>query len=246
MSALEIFLYIILLGFLPPVLWLVFWIREDSSPEPKKEILKVFLAGMAIVVLAIFLENYFSKTNQYFREVLSYGAFSFQIINLFGFAFIEEISKMLAAVLTAFQSKYFDEPVDALVYMVAAAMGFAALENMLFISDSLQAGINQIILVSAFRFINAILLHASTAILIGAGSAFSYFNHERRLRELAGATALVILLHTAYNFFIINNESGFASFSGIPGQIIATFLVPFGAIVGLVLFEKARRTNIYS
>ena len=47
-------LYLILLGFIPPILWLIFWIREDPHPEPKKEILTVFFAGIAVVALSIF------------------------------------------------------------------------------------------------------------------------------------------------------------------------------------------------
>ncbi len=236
-TLLSIF-YIFVLGFIPPVLWLGFWAREDPHPEPRKEIMIVFLAGMIIVVLAIFLENYLFRTNRLLRDFLAYNGGVFQAINLLGFAFIEEICKTLAAIFTALRSKYFDEPVDAMIYMVAAAMGFAAMENVLFIADSLQYSINQTILVSAFRFINAILLHASTAILIGAGFSFSYFHHERRLKELGLAIIFSTLLHAAYNFFIINSSDKIA---GIQGQIIATLLVLLGAIAGLLLFERARR-----
>jgi len=50
-------------------------------------------------------------------------------------------------------------------------------------------------------------------------------------------------LHAAYNFFIINNES---MTWGVPGQILATLLVLAGAVTGLLLFERARRINLYS
>lgn len=238
MPAPEIVAYVILLGFIPPVLWLIFWIKEDSNPEPRKEIMIVFIAGMAFVTAAILLENYFFTGNKYFREVFAYSTFYFQVINLLGFALIEELCKTAAAVFTALRSKYFDEPVDAMIYMVTAAMGFAALENMLFIADSLQHSVNQTILVSAFRFINAVLLHASTAIAIGAGFAFSYFHHEKRLHELVYALIFSTLLHAAYNFFIMYNES---MIGGVPGQLTATLLVLSGAIAGLLLFEKARK-----
>lgn len=231
-------LYIILFGFFPPILWLIFWAKEDPNPEPGREIFVVFFAGFAVVALAIFLENYYFKANQYFKEVFQYSIPAFQMSNILGFALIEELCKLLAAVLTALRSKYFDEPVDAMIYMVTAAMGFAALENILFIADSLQTSVNQTILVSAFRFINAILLHASTAILIGSGLAFSYFHHERRWKELGSAIILATLLHASYNFFIINNMDRVA---GVPGQVIATFLVLFGAVTGLLLFERVRR-----
>jgi RsiW-degrading membrane proteinase PrsW (M82 family) len=226
------------LGLLPPILWLYFWKKEDQNPEPFHEVLIVFLAGMNVVLLAAFLEDRFFKAHQYFNELLKYGPLYFRTTNIFAFAFIEEICKLLAAIITALRSKYFDEPVDAMIYMVTAAMGFAALENMFFIADSLQTSVNQTILVSAFRFINAILLHASTAILIGAGLTFSYFHHERRWKELGGAIILATLLHASYNFFIINSID---LVIGVPGQVIATVLVLFGAITGLLLFERARR-----
>ena len=243
MTTPYLLMYIILLGFMPPVLWLIFWLKEDSSPEPRKEIMIVFLAGMAVVAVAILLENFFNEGNKYFRDVYGYGTSYFQVMNLLGFAFIEELSKMAAALFTALRSKYFDEPVDALIYMVTAAMGFAALENMLFIADSLQHSVNQTVLVSAFRFINAVLLHAGTAIAIGAGFAFTYFHPEKRLHELVFAILFSTLLHAAYNFFIINNESMAV---GMPGQILATLLVLAGAIAGLLLFEKARRIMPWS
>lgn len=238
MNVTLLLLNVIVFGFIPPVLWLWFWIREDLHAEPRREILIVFFAGFAVVAAAIFLENYFFGVNKYFKEIFGYSTALFQILNIMGFAFIEEGCKLFAAVFTALRSKYFDEPVDAMIYMVTAAMGFAALENMLFIADSLQTSLNQTILVSAFRFINAILLHASTAILIGAGLAFSYFHHERRWKELGGAIILGTLLHASYNFFIINSIERIA---GVPGQVIATTLVLFGAIAGLLLFERARR-----
>src|SRR3989338_5007475 len=79
-------LYIILLGFVPPIIWLVFWMREDPNPEPRREIMIVFLAGMAVVAVAILLENFFNEGNKYFRDVYGYGTSYFQVMNLLGFA----------------------------------------------------------------------------------------------------------------------------------------------------------------
>src|SRR3989344_4835684 len=121
------------LAFLPSLFWLWFWLKEDDHPEPRREILLVFLAGMLGVVVAIILENSFSSANNVFQKFFGYGAFWFSILNIFGFAFLEEITKTAAAFFTAIRSKYFDEPVDAMIYMVAAALGFAALANILFL-----------------------------------------------------------------------------------------------------------------
>lgn len=38
----------IILGILPSVIWLAFYLRKDIHPEPKKWLFLIFLAGMAI------------------------------------------------------------------------------------------------------------------------------------------------------------------------------------------------------
>ena len=243
----------LLLGFLPPLLWLLFWLREDKHPEPKKEILIVFLAGAAMVVLAVLFEKTVCSINNSFYagqaanchpvdflllRVPLYGTFAFQLLNIIGFALVEELSKAGAAYFTALRSRFFDEPVDAMVYMVTAALGFAALENVLFISQSLKAGVDQSIIVSAFRFINASLLHVSTSSMVGAGLAFSFFHREKRHKELFWGIFAATLLHVAYNFFIINSTWNAKT------QIGITLIVIFGGAASLILFERARREII--
>lgn len=227
-----------LLGFLPSLLWLLFWIKEDDHPEPKKEIVIVFLAGMASVIFAVFLEKNIFSLNSFLRRVFEYGTPSFQLINIVGFALIEELAKTAAAYATALRSKFFDEPVDAMVYMITAALGFAALENVFFVAESLKTGLDQSIIVSAFRFINASLLHVSTSAIIGAGLAFSFFHPERRHRELALGIFAATLLHIAYNFFIIKSTWSAGTQAGI------TLIVIIGAAASLILFERARREII--
>lgn len=242
----DITSYILLafgLGFLPPAFWLWFWLREDAHPEPKKEVLLVFFAGAGAVLAALVLENTFFTANISLQKSLGYTLLTFQFLNILGFAFIEELVKTGAAFFTALKSRYFDEPVDAMIYLVTAALGFAALENVLFIAESLKSGVHQSILVSSFRFINAALLHASASAIIGAGLAFSFFHKERRLFELILGITLATLLHALYNFFIIG---GIGPANGAGFQVASTLLVVFGAMVALLLFERARRTSLYS
>lgn len=225
---------IIALGILPPIVWLLFWLREDAHPEPKKEIVLVFFFGMASVVAALVLENAFLETNSFLKNIFGYSLGAFQIFNLLIFALIEELSKTGAAFFTAIRSKFFDEPEDGIIYLVTAALGFAAAENAMFITSSLKVGLSQSIVVSAFRFINAVLLHVSSAAIIGAGFAFSFYHKTRRIKEIVFAIILATLLHAFYNFLILKNIESAA------GQFSATFLVVVGAVIALLLSEKAR------
>src|SRR3989344_2810633 len=229
--------FIMVLGFLPPLLWLLFWLKEDTHPEPKKEILLVFLGGAGAVIAALILESNFLGLNTFIRNTIGYSQVTFDTITIFGFAFIEEMVKMGAAFFVVLKTKYFDEPEDGIIYMITAALGFAALENALFISGSLKTGIEQSLVVSAFRFINAILLHVSSAAIIGAGFAFSFFHKERRAGELAVTVCIATILHAFYNFFILYNTESIIS------QLWATVLVVVGAITALLLFERAKRIS---
>ena len=192
---------------------------------------------MISVAAALLLENIFLEANSMFKKIFTYSAGSFQMLNLLGFALVEELSKTGAAFFTAIKSKYFDEPEDGIVYLITAALGFAAMENVLFIFGALKIGVGQSLVVSAFRFINAVLLHVSSAAIIGAGFAFSFYHKTHRNKDVVFAIILATLLHALYNYLIIKN------IESVLGQFSATLLVIGGAIIALLLFEKARRLH---
>lgn len=206
-------------------------------PEPKKEIWAVFFGGVVGVVVAVVLESGFFGLNGLVRNSLGYGFFAFQLTNIIGFSIVEESVKTASAYFTGIRSRYFDEPVDAMVYLVTAALGFAALENVFFVAESLKAGVGESLIVSAFRFINASLLHVSASAIVGSAFAFSFFRKERLAWELALGMFFAVVLHAFYNFLIVNSAWTPST------QMLITLLVIAGASLALVLFERARRAG---
>ena len=86
------------LMFLPPLVWLMFYLREDRHPEPKLLLLLAFIGGMVSVVLAIIGECAFAQLagQGSCRAGIDYIGQS--AITLFlGIAFIEEYVKYKAA-----------------------------------------------------------------------------------------------------------------------------------------------------
>src|SRR3989338_10517093 len=72
----------------------------------------------------------------------------------------EELFKWLAARFSALRSKQYDEPIDAVIYLLTAALGFAALENTLFLVASFsKLNFLGVIATGNLRFIGATLLH---------------------------------------------------------------------------------------
>lgn len=210
-------------GVIPALLWLTFWLLEDRcEPEPKKYIFFAFVAGMLVVWPVLQLER-------------AVAPFASGITLLFCWALIEEILKFGAAYLVALRFSVFDEPLDALVYMVTAALGFSAFENMLFLLNPLEQGdILKTLITGNLRFIGATLLHTLASATIGIALALSFYKtaSTRRTYALVGVI-LATLLHTLFNFFILQ-EGGGATF-----WIFLT--IWFGVIAVLLFAERIKQ-----
>ena len=114
-------------GVLPALLWLWFWLREDRlHPEPRSLIVSSFIWGMLVVLFALPME-------QWLWNFTSNMAFV-----IIGWAIIEEGLKFVASYFGALRDRANDEPIDSLIYLITAALGFAALENTLFLARAIQ------------------------------------------------------------------------------------------------------------
>ena len=210
-------------GFIPSLLWLWFWLKEDSHPEPRANLIYTFIAGMIVVPIAMVFE-YIAL----FPLGLT-GSFSLLV-----WAFIEEILKYGAVKKTAFCKSCFDEPVDAIIYMITAALGFASLENTLFILKTFNdGGILSGFDIGNMRFIGATLLHTASSAIVGAFIAFSLRKNKKNLkRNTCIGLAVAGLLHFAFNYLII--ESG-------GGNILKILLPLWLIIIALIfIFEKVK------
>lgn len=188
----------ILGGILPALLWLTFWLMEDRcEPEPKRYLLLTFIAGGISVFIALLIEQ---------RVMLYFTGTAL----LFIWAVTEELLKFGAAYLVALRLRVFDEPLDAVIYMVTVALGFSAFENMLFLMTPLQNGdVLRTIITGDLRFIGATLLHTLSSATIGIALALAFYKgaQVRRLAALAGVI-LAVFLHTMFNFFILGSGGG--------------------------------------
>lgn len=151
-------------AFAPALVWFFFFLREDVHPEPRRLIAKVFLVGALATVPTFAVQ---SGADWFFG-----GAFVPLVVTL---AFLEEFFKFFAAYLAVRKHPAFDEPIDAMIYMVAASLGFATVENV-FVAGSaypLSASLGAMLLAGGalttltYRFIGATLLHVLASSLLG-------------------------------------------------------------------------------
>lgn len=213
----------ILGGVVPALLWLAFWLLEDRcKPEPKRYIFFCFIAGMLAVLPALLIE----------RALVPHVSGT---ALLFGWAATEEIIKFAAACLAALWWAIYDEPLDAVIYTVTAALGFSAMENALFLFTPIQQGdLLRSIITGDLRFIGATLLHTLASATVGVSLALAYY-HPARVRKMAAGIGLIlaVVLHTLFNFFILGNGSD---------STFWVFLIIWAGIVGILFtLERVKR-----
>lgn len=198
----------ILISFLPPILWLVFYLREDRHPEPKRILILVFFGGMASAIIAVFLELFLIGTKETPGIIASWygGLFSNYLFLFSVIAFVEEYCKYLAVRFLVLHDKNFDEPIDAMIYMMTAAIGFAALENAFFIVPVFGSSALSGFILTANRFLGANLLHALSSGIVGYFLAAAFFSPYRR-HFLGLGIIIASFLHTFFNYFIIIRDT---------------------------------------
>jgi RsiW-degrading membrane proteinase PrsW (M82 family) len=213
-------------GLVPALFWLWFWLREDKEhPEPKTMILLAFLVGMATVIIVLPFEQ-LARTKVENQNLLTIM-----------WAAAEEIIKYAGVYLVALKSAQIDEPTDYPVYFIATALGFAALENTLFLIHPLTMGNTTVSLLTGnLRFLGATLLHAVSSSMIGIFMGLSFYgNWFNKKMMLTFGLLTAVLLHSLFNFFIIKNDG--ESFFSVFGFLwIIT-------IISMLLFEKLRRMS---
>jgi protease PrsW len=182
--------FYIFLSFLFPFLWIFYFYKKDKHPEPIFWLIIAFLLGISSALISYYFEKNIFLEEKWLRYLL--------------FAFIEEFFKFFVVWLFIFPQKVFDEPIDAMIYMMFSALGFAFFENLVL---ALSSTTSNVVMTLFYRFFGANLLHILASSLIGYGYAF--FVKTRRIFPFALSFFSGIILHFLYNYLIIILPPGF-------------------------------------
>lgn len=216
----------LILGVLPSFIWLLYYLKSDIHPEPKSIILEVFVLGMVSGGAAIGFQyalNYLGQNNELFKMLFA----AFPILMIIGWAWIEEYVKYLVAKLRVLHDAAFDEPTDAMIYLICAGLGFAAIENILFVMPMIfNGGINEAFQFLILRFFTATLLHALASGIIGFFFALAIIYHARIL--LFSGFVLGVLLHAIYNYSIMVLEGRISSYILLSALFVGVVTIKIG------------------
>jgi len=233
-----------LASFLPSIIWLLFYLRKDAHPESNKMVIKIFIFGFlasfllvitAGTVMLVFKLNLSAKN-------LPSSPFLQLLYFIIAAGLIEEYVKYLVVKFGVFKTSELDEPVDLMIYMIISALGFAALENILYIFSaysetlevsSIEIAVTASIIVLVFRFAIATLIHAFCSAIFGYFIAISFLKTEQRRKYFWQGLVLAASLHGFLDWFIMESGNIFPQamiFSALPTLILIICLSIFISI----------------
>lgn len=184
-----------------PILLLLIYLykRDKYEKEPQKLLFKAFIFGALTVIPILFIEtwlgDYWDAKYNYIDNKIQTAAF-----NAFAVAaFTEEFFKYLVFILIVWKNRNFNEKFDGIIYAVYISLGFAAIENIMYvIGNGMGTGI--------LRAFTAVPAHTMFAITMGFLLAKAKFNKKRRAIYLFFSLAAPIMLHGFYDFIIMSQN----------------------------------------
>ncbi|MGB3453225.1 MAG: PrsW family glutamic-type intramembrane protease [Moheibacter sp.] len=229
------FLLFILSALLPVVFFCFFIYLRDTEKEPIWMLALSFLIGALITLPIAGIE--FGLTHRLIK--LGVGGSLKNFLNAFVIAgIVEEGVKYIAVYLFLRRNRFFDQCYDGIVYAAFISLGFASVENLLYIW---RLGFETAI-VRAFMSIPA---HMLFAVFMGYYFALGFrSDQKKRTKHFLLALIIPVFLHGLYDFFLFDLEqSPVIYFVMITILCLSLWRYGLRRIRTLIAFDKERMNN---
>lgn len=183
-------------AFAPALFWLWYFFRKDRlNPEPLRLIRNSFLWGMGATIVASYAQSGLSATPTWFRAVIAAPV-------------IEELLKFAVVRWTVYERVEFDEPMDGVVYAAAAALGFAATENIMYIFEAYAQSVEAAASTTLIRALLSVPGHALFSAMWGYALGFAKFSDPSMAKILIRRGLLLgIGFHALFNLLCLSGPS---------------------------------------
>ncbi|GGH68931.1 protease PrsW [Compostibacillus humi] len=203
-------------GLAPSFALLSYFYLKDKVTEPISLIIRTFLTGAILVFPIMFIQYVLTSediTNNYFIQ------------SFFFIAFFEEFFKWFIFVFTIYYHDEFDDHYDGIVYGVSISLGFASVENILYLITN---GIEYAFMRAFFP----VSSHALFGVIMGYyfGKAKLTPHHTNFNRFLAFFIPFV--LHGIYNYILLSI-----------GQNWIYILSPFMVLLWFMALRRVKSAN---
>ena len=208
-----------------------YFLGQAPSSTTTAELLKAFAAGMFSAVVVILVHEILDlsgvdiETNVFLRAFVSA-------------AVIEECSKFFFFYKLFWNNPNFDERFDGIVYAVYVSLGFAFVENVLYIYQD----VGQAVSIARARAFFAVPAHTLFAIAMGYGAGIARFSRKRASLYLVSGLIWAILLHGIYDFLLMYSNE-LASVNETFSAFIVMLFYIFVIIMWVVGFRRMKKLN---
>jgi RsiW-degrading membrane proteinase PrsW (M82 family) len=211
---------LITISLFPVIVILIYiYFRDKYEKEPLGLLLKAFIGGIFAAVVTILALAPFDGLFMPTDDVIS-GA----LLKSFLYAAIpEELFKFLFLYWIIWKNRNFNEYFDGIVYAVFVSLGFACLENVLYVTEH---GVG----VGIMRGVLAVPAHALFGVIMGYYLSIARFNNTNTISNLAKSILYAMLAHGIYNFLIF----WYADSAGISPSLSLLLVVAFFVFVVLL------------
>jgi len=207
---------------LAPVIAIIFYIiaKDKYNKEPFAHLLISFLLGIVSTIPAVIIQLIIrSRVATYFdaTSIAYYAVFAFVAVG-----FSEEFSKFFMLRFYAYRQKAFDEPLDGIIYGVMVSMGFASLENIMYV---MQFGYGT----ALARMFLSVPAHACFGVMMGYYTGLAKFDPARSTHLLRKGLLLAVFFHGCYDFFLFIQQNAIVS------HFVSASLLSLGSVVSLYI-----------
>lgn len=211
-------LFLLLLAVLPVVILLVvIYLRDRYEREPLPLLMATFAVGLVSVLPASLFESFFSLFTP--KNLLAASLYEgFVVAGL-----CEEMTKLMLLTWLIWRNRNFDEFFDGIVYATFLSLGFACIENVLYVFN--QDSITSSFVTGVSRAILSVPAHFLFAVVMGYHFALAKFGKDGRLKHFVCALLYPVLLHGAFDALLMLSSSLGVLGNSLTGILFILFVV---------------------
>ncbi len=185
-----------------PVVLLIYYIRRRDAecPEPVWQLVKAFIFGIISIGVSLLISGSFSALGLYSDYIVTLG--DGILTSFFGAAIPEEIAKFVMLWLLLRKNRHFDENMDGIVYAVCVSMGFACVENIMYVFSSENLWVQT----SVSRALFSVPGHFAFGVLMGYYYSLARFSMQHRSINRILILAMPILAHGIFDSLLFVSD----------------------------------------
>ena len=204
------------------------YLRDEYEREPMRYLLITFGLGILCALPVVIIGDWV-------RDLTGASLESGSMLDLVIYAFLvvattEEGMKYQVLRWYNYPHKEFDEPYDGIMYGVAGSLGFAAIENVLYVFSAQEAAVET----GLVRMFTAVPAHAMFGVLMGyfVGKAKFGGDQVNPFLERTKGLLAAIFFHGIYDYFLFLGNAYLGVFALV------------ALVVGIMLARRAMQLHV--